>query len=121
MPTLLPCRRTFPRFSPAKRWTDGSNPGPGGANGQPPTTLKGRTANCWSKGYAFDSVIPQSGYTHTELQADSNGGLDFAGICIETADTGEASSAEAGRLLYTPIRLEETEAGWRVTSVGAPL
>ena len=47
--------------------------------------------------------------------------MTFAGICIQTTDdTGAPLPAEAGRLLYTPIRLEETEEGWRVTSVGAP-
>ena len=74
-----------------------------------------------TQGYAYDSVIPQAGYTHTAPQTAPDGSVTFAGICIQTTDdTGAPLPAEAGRLLYTPIRLEETEAGWRVTSVGAP-
>lgn len=73
-----------------------------------------------TQGYAYDSVIPQAGYTHTAPQTEADGSVTFAGICIETADTGEADPAEARSLLYTPLRLEETEAGWRVTSAGAP-
>lgn len=74
-----------------------------------------------TQGYAYDSVIPQAGYTHTAPQTAPDGSVTFAGICIQTTDdTGAPLPAEAGRLLYTPIRLEETEEGWRVTSVGAP-
>ena len=66
-------------------------------------------------------MIPQAGYTHTAPQTAPDGSVTFAGICIQTTDdTGAPLPAGAGSLLYTPIRLEETEEGWRVTSLGAP-
>ncbi|PWM59048.1 MAG: hypothetical protein DBX91_07515 [Subdoligranulum variabile] len=67
------------------------------------------------QGYAFDHIIPQSGYTHTEPEQQADGSLRFAGVCIiMTDDMGEPLPQDACRLYYAPTVLVETPDGWRV-------
>lgn len=73
------------------------------------------------QGYPFDSIIPQSGYTHTEPEEQTDGSLKFAGICVVvTDDEGKPLPEGAGRLYYTPSVLVETGEGWRVESGDPP-
>ena len=73
------------------------------------------------QGYAFDSIIPQSGYTHTEPERQADGSLRFAGVCIiVTDDTGEPLPQEACRLYYAPTVLVATLDGWRVQRAEPP-
>ena len=73
------------------------------------------------QGYAFDSIISQSGYTHTEPERQADGSLRFAGVCIiVTDDTGEPLPQEACRLYYAPAVLIETPDGWRVQQAEPP-
>ncbi len=73
------------------------------------------------QGYPFDSIVPQSGYTHTEPVEQPDGSLKFAGICIVvTDDLGNPLPEGAGRLYYAPTVMVETEDDWRVETVNPP-
>lgn len=73
------------------------------------------------QGYPFDSLIPQSGYTHTEPEMQPDGSLKFAGICVVVTDeAGEPLPEGAGRLYYAPTVLAETKDGWRVETADPP-
>ena len=73
------------------------------------------------QGYAFDHIIPQSGYTHTEPEQQADGSLRFAGVCIiMTDDMGEPLPQDACRLYYAPTVLVETPDGWRVQQADSP-
>lgn len=72
-------------------------------------------------GYPYDSIIPQSGYTFTEPQAQPDGSLRFGGICVVvTDDLGQPLPEGAGRLYYSPTVLVETGDGWRVGTTNPP-
>ena len=91
--------------------------------GERPTAYyaEGENGELLVTGYAFDSVIPQSGYTHTEPQADSNGGLNFAGICIIAHDEeGTPLPESAAQLLFAPVQMTQTAEGWRVAEYTVP-
>lgn len=73
------------------------------------------------QGYAFDHIIPQSGYTHTEPERQADGSLNFAGICIiVTDDMGKPLPQDACKLYYAPTVLVETPDGWRVQQANPP-
>lgn len=73
------------------------------------------------QGYPFDSLVPQSGYTHTEPEEQPDGSLKFAGICVVVTDEeGKPLPEGTGRLYYAPTVLVETEDGWRVETADPP-
>lgn len=92
-------------------------------NGDAPTAYyaEGEGDTLLIQGYPFDSIIPQSGYTHTEPVEQPDGSLKFAGICIVvTDDLGDPLPEGAGRLYYAPTILVETEDDWRVETANPP-
>lgn len=92
-------------------------------NGATPTAYyaEGEDDELLIQGYAYDSIIPQSGYTHTEPVEQPDGSLKFAGICIVvTDDLGEPLPEGEGRLYYAPTILVETEGDWRVETANPP-
>lgn len=92
-------------------------------NGDAPTAYyaEGEDDELLIHGYPFDSIIPQSGYTHTEPVEQPDGSLKFAGICIVvTDDLGDPLPEGAGRLYYAPTILVETEDDWRVEIANPP-
>ena len=73
------------------------------------------------QGYAFDHIIPRSGYTHTEPEQQADGSLRFGGVCvIVTDDMGEPLPQDACRLYCAPTVLVETPDGWRVQQADPP-
>lgn len=86
-----------------------------------PYYLEGAGDTLLIAGYPFDSLIPQSGYTHTEPEEQPDGDLKFAGICVVVTDEeGKPLPEGAGRLYYAPTVLEKTEDGWRVETADPP-
>lgn len=89
--------------------------------GTDPYYKEGPDDELWIQGYAFDHIIPQSGMTCTEPEAQPDGSLQFAGVCLcVTDDEGNALETGQGKMYYAPVRLVFTDYGWRVQRATPP-
>lgn len=89
--------------------------------GTDPYYKEGPDDALWMQGYAFDHIIPQSGLTCTEPEAQPDGSLRFAAVCVcVTDDEGNPLDEGQGRLYYASVHLVSTDDGWRAAEVAVP-
>lgn len=116
----------FDTFSGLKSWLEGVYTADAisvmlDGQGITPYYKEGPADELWVQGYAFDSIIPQSGLTCTEPQEQPDGSVRFAAVCVcVTDDEGDPLDEGQGRLYYTPVSLVLTDGGWRVAEAKAP-